>query len=74
MKYFLLIYDRRRGELLLEKEFIDHATALKARFQAEGEGVARGGVEVVVLGAESADALRRTHGRYFKTIGQLAKD
>ena len=73
MKYHLLIYDRPRGKLLLEKEFTDRSTALHARFQAEREGVARDGVEVVVLSADSAEAIRLTHGRYFKTIGQLAR-
>jgi hypothetical protein len=63
---------------LVEREFDDRSAALKARFRAEREGVWEGerlptDVEIVVLGAESAEALRRTHGRYFFTVGELLR-
>lgn len=78
MKSFLLIYDRIRGELLVEKEFDDSSSALKARFRAEREKVWEGrslsaDMEIVVLGAESAEAIRRTHARYFYTVSELAR-
>lgn len=64
---------RRDAEAAIRRGLTDRSTALQARFQAEREGIAQAGVEVVVLSAESADAIRLTHGRYFKTIGQLAR-
>lgn len=73
MKHFLVVFDRARGEVLREEEFLDRASALKARFTIErAEGVSAN-VEVVILGAESRQALRRTHARYFQTAGQLAR-
>jgi hypothetical protein len=72
VKHYLLVYDRRRGALLEEKEFTDRHSAMKARFQAERKGLPPD-VEVVVLGADSPDALRRTHARYFQTLSELAR-
>ncbi|MEV4638132.1 hypothetical protein AB0J80_12355 [Actinoplanes sp. NPDC049548] len=73
MKYFLVVFDRVRGELLREEEFLDRAGALKARFAIERSEGLSADVEVVILGAESLEALRRTHARYFQTVGQLAR-
>jgi hypothetical protein len=72
VKHYLLVFDRRRGALLEEKEFTDRPSALKARFQAERKGHSSD-VEIVVLGADSPDALRRTHARYFQTMRELAR-
>ncbi|GAA3726623.1 hypothetical protein [Salinactinospora qingdaonensis] len=72
VKNFLLVYDRRRGELLREEEFSDPREAMMARFDAEDKfrGTGRN-VEIVVLGAQSREDLLRTHGRYFSTASQL---
>ena len=74
MTYFLLAYDQRTGELLDLKEFAekDWQVAEKERFQRELEGVGEGSIEVVLLGAESRESLERTHGRYFKSVSELA--
>jgi hypothetical protein len=71
---FLLAYDRRTGALEI-KEFRGEnarARALAARLQTEGRsrGTDR---EVVVIAADSKDELRRTHARYFQTVGDLAR-
>ena len=76
-KHYLLVYERARGELVAEREFEDGAEALSARFRVEREGEWEGrplsdDVEVIVLGADSAQTLRRTHARYFMTIGEMA--
>ena len=47
-------------------------SALQARFRAESEFSARGDVEIVALTAASEEDLRRTHGRYFLAIEDLA--
>ena len=47
-------------------------TALAARFEAERELRDEPDVEIVVLSADSWDALRRTHARYFERVQELA--
>ena len=69
MKYFLLVYDRKRGEIRSQSEYPSAARdkALADRFallQAQTDPE----VEVVLLGANSYDDLRKTHGRYFMTL------
>lgn len=71
--YFLLVYDREGGKLLVERKFDNRSEALRARFATEK--AYRSGVddvEVVVLGAPSREALMRTHGRYFYSLEELA--
>ncbi len=66
------MYDRLRGELLEEREFPDRSEALKARFAAEREG-RPGHIEIVALNADSPEAMRRTHARYFQSAGELTR-
>jgi hypothetical protein len=74
MKHFLLIFDRARSRILRQEEFDDGPTALRARFSAEREHAGDRNIEVVVLGATSEAVLRRTHARYFRTVGELIED
>ena len=64
MKHFLLDYDRPGRKLVSIKAFEDAEEALAAYSEREAEtlGTTR---EVVLLGAECEDDLRRTHSRYF---------
>lgn len=71
MKYFLLAYDRPRGEILSESEFGTWQEGMTARFMAERIYRDKPDVEIVLLGAESREALRKTHRRYFETIGEM---
>ncbi len=75
MKSFLLVYDRQSGKLLDQQEYCpgDRAKALADRAARELALRGRPNVEVVVLYAESLDALKRTHSRYFKTLAELRK-
>ena len=72
MTSLLLIYDRRKGELLEEREFSERSEAMRARFAAEREG-RPDHVEIVVLNADSAETNRRTHSRYFMSLGEMAR-
>lgn len=73
--WFLLDYDRRRGEIVAMRTF-----AVSQREQAEEArldlelALSRANVEreVVVLEATNEEALRRTHQRYFATWDNLA--
>jgi hypothetical protein len=64
MKYFLVVFNRGERHLISVDEFEDADTAMRARFTREAR-LPGGDVEVVVLGAESRDALANTHSRYF---------
>lgn len=72
VKHFLLVFDRPQGRVLREEEFEDDRAALAERIRTEKLHRGNPDIEVVVLGAESRDALRRTHARYFMTISELA--
>ena len=73
MSYYLVVYDRSTGAVEVE-EYADNERelALHRRFIREREQAKRPEVEVVVLGAESREALEQTHARYFKTFQELA--
>ena len=73
MSHYLLVFDRARGEVLQEREFPDGPSALDARFQIEREQKRDDDIEIVVLDAESPEALRRTHARYFETPAELLR-
>jgi hypothetical protein len=75
VKIFLLVYDRTAGKVLQQHEYRpdQRADALRDRAALELEQRLRPEIEVVVLAADSLDALKRTHGRYFKTLDELSK-
>jgi hypothetical protein len=72
---FLLEYDRGSGSLINLKRFEDseRRSAENARLEIELE-LNRRGVEreIVLLEAETEEALRRTHRRYFENLSELA--
>jgi hypothetical protein len=71
---FLIEYDRNRGSIITLKIFEDakRESAERARLEMEldlnRQGVER---EVVLLEAETEEALRRTHRRYFENLAEL---
>ena len=72
VSHFLLVFDRANSHLLSETHFDDHRKALEERFRAERMHRDNPDIEVVVLSAESKEALRLTHARYFQTVSSLA--
>lgn len=76
MSQFLVVYDRAAGDIieLTEWSDADREMALDSRFELERKYSDRPEIEVVVLGAQSRTDLERTHGRYFKTVAQLAEE
>lgn len=71
---FLLQYDRSRGKLVEMRTFKDWKEAYEARLDLELR-LNRPGIrnEVVLLEAPDEAALRRTHGRYFYSVTELAE-
>jgi len=72
VSHFVVVYDRASGSLIRLDRFAGGSEALEARFRAEAEFRGRPDVEVVALAAESEEELRRTHGRYFLGLDELA--
>ena len=71
---FLIEYDRREGNAVSKRVFLDweRSAAADARFALELELERRGlDHEVVLLDAKDEDALRRTHARYFENLGDI---
>jgi hypothetical protein len=72
---FLLEYRRSTGKLLSCVDLgSDRPLAMAKRFERERAHNADQDVEVVLLTASSADALKRTHARYFKSVPELAAE
>jgi hypothetical protein len=71
--HYLVVYDRRRGKIIRHGSYDDSGRALAARFSAEREYRGQPEIEVVVLSAESWEALAHTHARYFKGAQELAE-
>jgi hypothetical protein len=71
VKYFLLVYDRMRGELVQQpRSFpITQMNEAVAARNALLQRTAGTDVEVVLLGADSLEDLKRTHTRYFLRHG-----
>lgn len=71
---FLIEYDRNRGQIVTLTRFDDSARqkAEDARLEMELD-LNRRGIEreVVLLEAETEEALRRTHRRYFEDLADL---
>lgn len=65
MHYFLLIYNRAHRHLQTVQEFADRDEAGRAYVAAERAAQGDVGLEIVLIGADSLDTIRRTHGQYF---------
>ena len=74
MKQFLLVYDRKSGKLE-HREYSEqeHERALADRFAREAAEREHPDVEVVLFGADSLEALKRTHARYFSTLAETVE-
>jgi len=74
---FLIEYDRSEGRIVTFRNFdnVRRREAEDSRLQIEvddnGKELDR---EVVLLEAESEDALRRTHRRYFEDLRQMLEN
>lgn len=75
VRQFVLVYDQRLGRLVAPiEEFADSQAGMARRYELERKHRDEPNIEVVMLGAESEDQIRRTHSRYFKSVGELLAD
>lgn len=74
LNHYLLIFDHAVGALAEEvTEFTDVDEAIAAYEQAEGRFDRADRVEVVLIGSDSLDTVRATHGNYFDGTAALAR-
>jgi hypothetical protein len=71
VNHYLIVFDRSKSAILRYEAFSTRQAALQARFEVERELGRNSDIEVVVLGASSPEALKRTHSRYFRGLRQL---
>lgn len=62
---FLLVYDLTLQRLVSQRRFDDGAEAAAAYAAAEAENRGRTDREIVLVGADSIETIRRTHAHYF---------
>lgn len=66
IQQFLLIYDRKRDELLSHESFGDDVTAAATAYRAaEIEYQDRPEIDIVLVGADSLETVKVTHSTYF---------
>jgi hypothetical protein len=63
--HFLLVYDLNLQQLVERLEFVDGEEAAQAYARKEAEYRSNGDVEIVLVGADSLDTIKLTHGQYF---------
>ena len=74
---FLIEYDRPSGTLVQFRKFEEtdrqaaHNARLELELEVNRENLPR---EVVILDAPSEEAVRHTHGRYFKKLPELLEE
>jgi hypothetical protein len=64
--HFLLVYDHRAGALVGEpRQFSDATEAAQAYAELEREHRGERHLEIVLVGSDSIETIRLTHGNYF---------
>ena len=73
MKYFVVEYERPTSTLRMCREFpgTEYAAAAKLRFERDLANREHPEVETVLLGTDSLETLKFTHGRYFHTLSEV---
>jgi hypothetical protein len=68
LQHFLLVYDLMAGKLIRQEEFSDGDEAAVAYGALEREFKGRSDLEIVLVGADSIETIRRTHAHYFDAV------
>lgn len=73
LRHFLLVFDHKRGKLIDQREFRRVDIALAAYSETEREYQTDDQVEVVLVGSDSMETVRVTHGNYFDGTAAISK-
>jgi hypothetical protein len=68
--HFLLTYNIDLGRLVDCKDFTDSSLAAAEYSALERKYAGQGNFEIVLVGADSIDTIKRTHGQYFEENGE----
>ncbi len=63
--HYLLIYNIDLGRLVDTEEFTDAVAAGNRYAELERKYAGQGAIEIVLVGADSIETIKRTHGQYF---------
>lgn len=66
--HFLLVYDRRRQKLVVQRPFSNSEEAVMAYEKMEQEHRDDSHMEIVLVGADSIETVMLTHGNYFDAV------
>jgi hypothetical protein len=69
LQHFLLVYDLRAQRLIEQHEFGDGNEAAIAYADLERQYKGRDDLEIVLVGADSIETIKRTHAHYFDDAG-----
>jgi hypothetical protein len=69
--HFLLVYDLRARRLIDVQEFTDPREATAAYGRAELEHLDDRDTEIVLIGSDSLDTVKQTHGHYFTADAEI---
>lgn len=67
-KYFLLTYDLETRDLDIEEFGSADGAAAEAYTELEMEHLGEDSIEVVLVGADSLETIRKTHSHYFPRV------
>lgn len=67
IQHFLVVYDIAGREAHVDSYGLDYEAAIAAYAKAEESYRLRDDVEVVLLGADSIETVKKTHSSYFST-------
>lgn len=74
IQHFLLVFDHGAGHLVLTEAYGDDAdAALVAYASTEAEYGNRRDIEVVLIGSDSFETVKRTHANYFDGSVSVSK-
>jgi len=65
---FLLVYDRNQQKLVFQRPYPDPHEAVKAYETMEQKHREDRHMEIVLVGADSLEAIMLTHGNYFDAV------
>ena len=68
LQHFLLVYDLGAQCLIDQQEFSDGDEAATAYAALERHYKGRGDLEIVLVGADSIETIKRTHAHYFDAL------
>lgn len=67
INHFLVVYNLAEGKAKVESFGTDYDAALEAYAKAEEDFSNRDTYDIVLLGADSIETIKRTHSSYFHT-------